>query len=379
MRIAISSVLTACIFVSVLLTVLCVMMKSNRMLMSLSPKLLIGGILLVVVRMYIPVDFRFTYSVYWEDVLYFVRQFLISELTVGAYTIEVSRLLITVWFGGVIVSCCWKLSLYFRYVHLLSTLPELSWKAVAERDAVVYDLSQTCKPVKLVQEPAGKCPYVIGLRKPYIVLPDFTITDAQFRYVMLHELMHVKNNDVVWKFLIDFLCTAFWWNPVFYYAKNRLFELIELRNDQEICALLSDEECINYMQALIDFAKHMMGKDKFLRVSFGKKGKKQLKKRLQMIVEKRPANRWLQVGMSVLLVCLLLASYTVVFEQYSLEQADVGQKGEWALEDNTVLIRNGEQYDVYLNGQYMFTTDDLRPFPDVVIYNSVEEMEENEQ
>lgn len=379
MRIAISSVLTACIFVTVLLTVLCAMMKSNRVLMNVGPKLLIGGMLLVVVRMFVPVDFRFTYSVYWEEALYSVRRFLIPELRVGVYTIQMYQIVLAVWFGGAIVSFCWKLSLYCRYVRLLSTLPALSWEDVAKRDAVVYDISQTCKPVRLVQEPCGDSPYVIGLRKPYIVLPDFALTDAQFRYVMLHELMHVKNNDVVWKFLIDFLCTAFWWNPVFYFAKNRLFELIELRNDDEICALLSDEERINYMQALVDVARQMLGRDMFLRVSFGGKGKKQLKKRLKMIAEKKPANRWMQAGMLVILICLLLASYTVVFEQFSLEQADIGEKGVWAMEDNTVLIRNGEQYEVYINGKYVFTTDDLRPFPGVVIYNNLEEMEENEK
>ncbi len=47
-------------------------------------------------------------------------------------------------------------------------------------------------------------------------------------------------------------------------------------------------------------------------------------------------------------------------------------------DDNTYLIKNGDQYEVYIDGVYIFKTDDLAPFKNVKIYNNSQEVDTND-
>ena len=60
---------------------------------------------------------------------------------------------------------------------------------------------------------------------------------------------------------------------------------------------------------------------------------------------------------------------------YSFDQDSVGIA---MTDDNTYLIKNGDQYEVYIDGVYIFKTDDLAPFKNVKIYNNSQEVDTND-
>ncbi len=153
--------------------------------------------------------------------------------------------------------------------------------------------------------------------------------------------------------------------------------MIELRNDREIVSMLSTRERIAYMQTLEDMALMFAEKDLAFSVAFGGNSIKQLKRRLLLLAEKGKISHLLQTALAIVLIFLLMGSYMIVIEPYSLEKGEA-EEGVWLTEENTVLIRNGEEYDVYVEGEYQFTTDDLHPFQGIVkvkIYDSIEEYE----
>lgn len=228
--------------------------------------------------------------------------------------------------------------------------------------------------VKVIINEKVASPYLIGLRNPYLILPVMEYGSEQLYYIISHELMHIKSKDIVWKFLIDLLCTAFWWNPIFLHLKKELFHLIEIRNDKRIAAELSEEGKISYMDCLYNTALQLSGKDILFGVAFSKSDVKELKQRIQLLASDRKVCRWQQIVFSICAGVTVLATTMIIFEPYS----DDAEEGITADADNTFLLQNGDQYDVYFGGRYVYTTDDIRGYEDVKIYNNLEELEKND-
>lgn len=146
--------------------------------------------------------------------------------------------------------------------------------------------------------------------------------------------------------------------------------------------MVSEREKVVYMQALAETAANLIGKDAAFEVAFGGGGGTFLKKRLLLLADGRKASHLAQTVFIFTLVCLLAGSFAIIIEPYSIAEVEKEietEGGVWLKEDNTFLIRNGREYDVYVEGEFLFTTDDLRPFSDVKIYNSMEEYEEEKK
>ena len=74
-----------------------------------------------------------------------------------------------------------------------------------------------------------------GLRRRYIILPSALLTEADvLRITVAHELQHVRQGDLGWELVLEFLRPVFFWNPVFAYFKRQVEELRELACDQQV-------------------------------------------------------------------------------------------------------------------------------------------------
>ena len=150
--------------------------------------------------------------------------------------------------------------------------------------------------------------------------------------------------------------------------------MIEMRNDMQIVSGLTEEERIAYMECLTHTAAQLVGQDMAFGVSFCKKNLRELTRRIELIADGREFSRWRQIIISGFVCVLLIVTSLIVFEPYS----DDAPEGTAITDENGFLIKNGEQYDVYMEGEYLFTTDDLRGFSGLEIYNNLQEVKENE-
>jgi bla regulator protein blaR1 len=83
-------------------------------------------------------------------------------------------------------------------------------------------------------------PYVFGLVRPTIVLPDTLarcLAPVELDCVLAHELSHVARKDLWVAALIDAVVALHWWNPVVFVARRRLRELRELGCDERAARL----------------------------------------------------------------------------------------------------------------------------------------------
>ncbi len=326
--------------------------------------------------MLLPFEFSYTREIWVEDVLSPFRDVLRFCVFNNPIKIRIWHILAILWGFGIIVSLGYKLKTYKSILRLVSFLPEISKVDLFERYHLDKKLLEGLEGVTVVVREGAFSPFVIGLRKPYIILQDAGYSDEQICYILLHEWMHITNKDIFLKFILDLFCTVFWWNPIITYFEKELFRLIEIQNDQRLTMGFSEETVVRYMQCLKDVALQLSGKETPFALSFNKSNGRELERRLEFLANKGKICYWHQILLSVVFGVLMVASFFVIIEPYSYKEVE--EEGVCITEENAFIVENGECYDVYIEGKYGFTVNDLIGLDNIVIYESIEEANENE-
>lgn len=362
MYLTITSVLTACVSVSLLVLVFCGIFRRDDVLRKAGPECGIFILLCIVARMFLPVELWFTYSVRVERIFPDVYSVLIYEITGGEYPVCVWDILMCVWAAGIVCQLGKKFFFCRKLRRMIRLLPA---KAVGEfmRERGL-DGPEADGNVKVVVTEIVKTPCLVGIKKGYILLPEDIYTEEELSYIIRHEVMHYQKRHVWYKTLTDILCTVFWWNPVFIYLKKTVFHMIEISNDRVLTKDMQEKEKVEYMECLKNTAAKMRRQEVPFGVSFSKNSVRELKQRLCLIGERIGGDNGFRGKLVFLAAVLLCASFFVIFEPCTPAPEGIPMTAE-----NTYLIRNGEEYDVYVEGKYLFTTDFLEPFRGVPKYN----------
>lgn len=112
------------------------------------------------------------------------------------------------------------------------------------------------KKLKLIKCDAVGTPMVTGMLSSMVLLPDCAYTDSELDMIFLHECTHIKNKDLLLKFLIHIYCCLFWWNPFVYLLKADMEFILELKCDNNACMGLSGLEKLEYIQAINNCARN---------------------------------------------------------------------------------------------------------------------------
>ncbi len=110
------------------------------------------------------------------------------------------------------------------------------------------------RAVTVVLMPAGTTPAVVGIRQPKLLLPEDWSTrfDAQsLRHVLLHELLHVKQHDLLWNWAATAMQALHWFNPLVWFVVSRFQADRELRCDAGALAMLAPSERLDYGRTLL--------------------------------------------------------------------------------------------------------------------------------
>jgi len=111
-------------------------------------------------------------------------------------------------------------------------------------DGEVLNLLENCKselqvhvPVSVVVTNKVQSPALLGFVRPRLLLPKHmleALTPMELRHVFLHELAHVKRMDIFCNWTITFLQIAHWFNPILWFAFNRMRSDLEIACDSMV-------------------------------------------------------------------------------------------------------------------------------------------------
>lgn len=86
-----------------------------------------------------------------------------------------------------------------------------------------------------------KTPVTYGLLKPKIILQSYILEDEELlKYVMMHELTHIKKFHILFNHIVNFVACVFWCNPLLIISLKYLEQDIEIFTDKEVISRLGD-------------------------------------------------------------------------------------------------------------------------------------------
>lgn len=136
------------------------------------------------------------------------------------------------------------------YIWLFGAAAMLTYSAVnflrihrkVKASVKLYDNIRLCDNIS--------SPFVVGFLRPKVYLPSDMGT-AEQRYVLAHELAHIKRGDHIWKPLGWVILSVYWFNPLFWVAFVIFCRDIELACDERAVSRMDAAEKRNYAMTLL--------------------------------------------------------------------------------------------------------------------------------
>ena len=122
---------------------------------------------------------------------------------------------------------------------------------------ILYDSIKTMKirtKVELASSTQITSPSLCGFLNPKILIPVSVldnVCDEEFKYIMMHELTHLKNKDIFINWIITLLSMIYWFNPVLLYGFHKMRQDCEFSCDSQVMSYLGTGGHLEYGNALI--------------------------------------------------------------------------------------------------------------------------------
>ncbi|ADL07111.1 M56 family metallopeptidase [Thermosediminibacter oceani] len=155
--------------------------------------------------------------------------------------------------------------------------------------------------------PCITTPFLYGIIKPRIVLPDIKLSADELQCVFLHELTHWKRRDGWLKFLMLFINAIHWFNPLAYAARFDIDRFCELSCDESVVKSMSNRERRRYCELMLSVLWNVADQSAKLFSAFSGK-RKQLERRVDIILkDKVPmSKKWVRMVATAITLAIVL-------------------------------------------------------------------------
>jgi beta-lactamase regulating signal transducer with metallopeptidase domain len=215
--------------------------------------------------------------------------------------------------------------------------------------ALVASLCQKAgiqKPVRIVLMPAGSTPAVVGIAQPSILLPEDWETrfdEGSLRHVLLHELLHVKQHDLIWNWAATAVQALHWFNPLVWFVVSRFQADRELRCDAGALAMLSPTERLDYGHTLLRIQETFFAPPAMAGLAPCVRNHPTLRQRIHMIAHPTTRQPVLQLLLVLTLSALVCYSFTTArAAEKEVPAKERGREGVRAPEAEKTKTGDGE-------------------------------------
>lgn len=179
----------------------------------------------------------------------------------------ISSLPVLIYLSGIIL---FLLLIFISYIKEHRKIQD-ALPLTKEIEADLRSLVSLPKQVRLLVSDRLSTPLTYGILSPKIVLSKVfdTMDQAQLKYVLTHELIHIKRVDNLRKLMMLIALSIHWLNPavwIMYVLYNRD---IELSCDEKVISTLGEKNKKDYAMALVSLAEQKHSRSLFS-TGFGK-------------------------------------------------------------------------------------------------------------
>lgn len=195
------------------------------------------------------------------------------------------RSLFGIWIAGA-VSIGAGRSLYKRVQlrRLLENCTKLEDGEVAEAAQKAASYFRIRKRISLYQCPQIAGPFLYGVFRPQMVVPERELAQEEWELIFLHEFTHYQNKDTFYRQLVEVILWIHWFNPLIYRFSHLFRDYGELACDEKVSRQLEKERRGEYARLLVKLAKES-GQVSYA-ASFSNGNEKFFKRRISVIMRK---------------------------------------------------------------------------------------------
>jgi bla regulator protein BlaR1 len=147
--------------------------------------------------------------------------------------------------------------------------------------------------VKLSYSKKIMSPILCGIIKPKILIPvrvATNISDEEFKYILMHELTHLKNKDILINWVITLLSIIYWFNPILLYSFHKMRQDCEFSCDSQVISYLGACGHLEYGNALIKVLELACGSNRLIGTTPMVMNNLEIKRRIIMISKYKKIN-----------------------------------------------------------------------------------------
>ncbi len=142
--------------------------------------------------------------------------------------------------------------------HLLTQLQTIS-SANTNRDLELLKNQlmkeyQIRKPIQIQYCALLSTPMISNISHIVIFFPQTKLSEQYTEFILRHELIHCRRNDIFYKYLLLFVKSFYWFNPLLFLFAHLFHERCEISCDESLLNRYSRREQFEYAKCIAGFA-----------------------------------------------------------------------------------------------------------------------------
>ena len=189
-------------------------------------------------------------------------------------------------------------------IKLHRALTQIALKPSAEIQKI-FDEMNTCPRAGLQCYSGAGTPFITGIFRPRVFLPEKGISAEDIPLALSHELVHVKRRDLLVKLAAEAVCILHFYNPLIWLLRGAIDRYCELSCDEQATRELSDAERKRYGMMLLSLMKQSRTPRSCACLC---EGERNIRKRLTAIMSVRKSTRAGLFVAAALVLCAVIIS-----------------------------------------------------------------------
>ncbi len=221
-----------------------------------------------------------------------------------SFLLPIIDIMAVIWAVGVLLFLIYHFGAYLSYRKKISR-----WSIQADNNEAQVQHRSLCEKmniksqIEILTSNQVQAPMLMGLLKPYIVLPSRDFTAEQYYFILKHELIHYKRGDLFYKLIMLLTAALHWFNPLVHYMVYRANQDLELYCDEKLVAKEDVHYREKYSQILLQMITASAKSPNLLLSTGFSNPKSRLKNRFFQIMNSKPTKKGR--GLVIVTLCLI--------------------------------------------------------------------------
>ncbi|MEG0296404.1 MAG: M56 family metallopeptidase [Clostridium sp.] len=260
-----------------------------------------------------------------------------NEIGKSNHSIKVIEYLVIIWILGVSIICCWN---FYCYKRFIKSIKNSSYRD-EELESAIYKCSKDLKIIKRItvrRSCINSSPMIIGVIKPIIIFPSNMDYSSKLEPVIIHELIHYRRKDSLFKMIQFGIMAINWFNPIVYIMNNVFEKWCEISCDEIVAENMSYAERKEYGETILNIIETLSVAPNSLYLHLCS-DKNYIKRRLFMMLNNKKSNRFNKVLRIMVVGAIVLCSFGISIVTTATVAADEERVDNIVIDTNDDSIR----------------------------------------